>query len=371
MRERVVVAGALAQRPGRGGHAWVFANWVTSLRRSGHDVWFVDRMEPGYGDVDASVAWVADVMGAIGCAEQWSVLLADGDTAGRNRRDVERAVAGAVLIDVMGYLGDERLLERCRRRIFLDIDPGFGQSWQADGSAHLFGHHHAYATVGLNVGRPGCGVADLAIDWLPTLPPVDLEQWSPSKSVGDRFTTVASWRGPFAPITAAGAVHGLRVHRARAYADLPAHTSVGLEMALDIDAADAADRRRLVAGGWALADPMVVARDLDSYREYVQRSRGELAIAKAAYVSLRTGWFSDRTACYLASGLPAIVSDTGLTGHLPLGEGLLVHDDVDSALEALSRVATDYAGHAKAARALAEEHLDGRLVVDALLERAA
>lgn len=371
MRERVVLAGALAQRPGRAGHAWVFVNWIMSLHRLGHEVWFVDRMAPGYGDTDVGCAWVADVMATTACAERWSVLLADGQAAGRTRREVARAVDGAVLIDVMGYLGDEHLLAGCRRRIFVDIDPGFGQCWQVDGSARLFGHHDAYATVGLNVGRSDCAVPDLAIDWLPILPPVDLERWTVSESAGDRFTTVASWRGPFAPLEAAGQVHGLRVHSARRYADLPMRTRVELEMALDIDASDDVDRRRLLAGGWSLADPTVVAGDLGSYRDYVQRSRGELAIAKEAYVTMRTGWFSDRTACYLASGRPAIVSDTGLAGHLPLGEGLLVHDGVDSARRAVAEVTGDHGRHAKAARALAEEHFDGRRVVNALLERAA
>jgi len=366
----VVVAGALAQRPGRAGHAWVFLNWMLGFRGLGYDVVFVDRMAPELGDVDAGVTWVETVMNAVGFEDAWSVAVGPGTSAGLSRATVLARSAGAVLFNVMGYLDDDDVLAAAATRVFLDIDPGFGQAWQQTGSATLFAGHDAYATVGMNVGREGCGVPDLGLDWVPTLPPVDLDHWSPGTEHRDVLTTIASWRGPFAPVEIGGVVHGLRVHEARRYADLPSATGAAMEIALDIDPSDERDRRALCDGGWQLVDATLVGADLAAYRRYIGTSLGEFAIAKQAYVQLRTGWFSDRSACYLASG-PVIVSDTGLADHLPLGEGLLVHDDPAGAATAVEDVLDDPARHRKAARLLAEEHFEARTVARALLERVA
>jgi hypothetical protein len=213
-------------------------------------------------------------------------------------------------------------------------------------------------------------VPDLGLAWLTTVPPVAIEHWATVAPPGDAFTTVASWRGPFAPVEVDGALHGLRVHEARRYADLPARTGHALEMALDIDPEDAADRRALLDGGWRLAAPALVAGDLASYRSYLQGSRGEFAVAKQAYVSMRTGWLSDRTACYLASGRPAIVSDTGIGDQLPLGTGLVTFRNPDEAADALADVTTNLTKHAAAAEELARTHLAAPTVADALLRRA-
>jgi len=199
-----------------------------------------------------------------------------------------------------------------------------------------------------------------------------LEQW-PAQPVagtaGSSFTSVASWRGPFAPIEYEGTTYGLRVHEFRRFADLPRRTSERLEVALDIHEADAADLELLRTHGWNVADPAAAAGDPWAYRDYVQRSKGELMIAKHMYVASRSGWLSDRSICYLASGRPVVAQDTGLGERYPVGEGLLVFSDPDEAVAALERVSADYARHSRAARALAEERFDSRLVIERLLSK--
>jgi hypothetical protein len=344
---------------------------MLGLRRAGCRVVFVDRMSPAFGDVGEGVRWVRDVMAAAGLDSAWSVLLDDGTTAGVPRADLLDRARDALLLNVMGYVDDDELLSVARRRVFLDLDPGFTQTWQADGLADLLDGHDAFATVGLNVGNPECLVPDLGVDWLPTLPPVDLDLWCCDRAPAGAFTTVASWRGPFAPVTVDGVRYGLRAHEARAHADLPARTGLPLEAALDMDDWDGDDRARLESAGWTLRDPRPVSSGLASYRDYVHGSLAEFAVAKQVYVGLRTGWFSDRSACYLASGRAVIVSDTYLPGWLCDGDGLFAYRDIDEAEAAIEAVSADPARHGSAARELARAHLDARVVALSLLERAA
>jgi len=144
---------------------------------------------------------------------------------------------------------------------------------------------------------------------------------------------------------------------------------VPLELALDVDPADGADVARLRAGGWRLADPRAAAGDVDAYRRYLQGSRGELSVAKEMYVKSAGGWFSDRSAAYLASGRPVVAQDTGVP-ELPGDEGFLTYDTPDAAAAALESVLAAPTRHARAARAIAEGHLDARRVLPRLLQDA-
>lgn len=366
----IVLAGAMAQRPGRAGHAWVFVNWMLAFQRLGYRAVFLDRMDASMGSPEAGVSWVRSVMSVSGLQGCWSVRLGD-ESAGLDGATVSTLCADAMLVNVMGYLDDPELLAGFSRRIFLDIDPGFGQVWQANGQACLFDGHDAYATVGMNVGGDNCAVPDLGIRWIPTLPAVDTRSWATTREPAGAFTTVASWRGPFAPLEIHGTIHGLRAHQARAFACLPRRTGENLEMALDIDIADDRDRRLLLDGGWTLHHPSDVAGGLESYRRYVHDSLAEFAVAKQAYVALQTGWFSDRSACYLASGRAVVVSDTGLADHLPIGEGLLVFSDVSEAADAIAEVRSDPVRHGRVAREIAAAHFEGTVVARSLLDRAA
>jgi hypothetical protein len=195
-----------------------------------------------------------------------------------------------------------------------------------------------------------------------------LDLWPEQRSNGGRFTTVGSWRGAYGPIEWDGRTYGLRVHEFRKFVELPGMSGLQFELALDIDEAETRDLDLLRTHGWELVDPALVACDPVVYQRYVAGSKAEFVVAKNLYVDTRSGWFSDRSASYLASGKPVIAQDTGLDGLYPLGEGLVTFRTVDEAAAAVHEIAGDYRRHARAARALAEAYFDSDLVLANLVD---
>jgi hypothetical protein len=378
--ETVLLGGSVAQRPGSGGHTWVFLQYLLGLQRLGLDPVLVDWLEPDMcrdragrpSDVEGSwnVAYLADVMDRFGLGDRWAVLHDEGRAVlGMGDAALDRALArAALLLNVNGFMLHERVLSRVPLRAYLDIDPGFGQMWRALDLHDPFAGHDAFITIGERIGQPDCAIPTNGLDWITTPQPVTLEHWPTAATEPDgSFTSVASWRGPFAPVEYEGVTYGLRVHEFRRFADLPSHTPERLEVALDIHEAETADLELLRTSGWHLADPAVEAADPWAYRKYVQRSKGELMIAKNMYVASRSGWLSDRSICYLASGRPVVAQDTGISELYPVGEGLLTFDDTEAAAAALDDVSSDYGRHSRAARALAEEYFDAGIVIGRLL----
>jgi len=183
------------------------------------------------------------------------------------------------------------------------------------------------------------------------------------------FTTVGAWRGPFAPIEFGGKRFGLRVHEFRRFLDLPRLTGQRFELALDIHDADVPDLEMLRRTGWQLINPREVAGNPGDYREFIAMSKAEFMVAKNMYVETKGGWFSERSAEYLASGRPVIAQDTGLAKLYPIGDGLLVFSNLDEARNAVASVVDDYARHSRAARQIAEHKFDSDRVLGVLLER--
>jgi hypothetical protein len=167
------------------------------------------------------------------------------------------------------------------------------------------------------------------------------------------FTSIGAWRGPFAPVEYDGTTFGLRVHEFRKFAELPLITNTEFELALDIHESEWADLALLRRTGWHLIPPQTVAADPIGYRAYVGKSRAEFMVAKSMYVETRGGWFSDRSACYLASGRPVLAQDTGIGSLYPTGDGLLTFSNLDEAARGVEAISNDYPRHARAARALA------------------
>ena len=374
MTGAVVVAGAVARRIDCGGHVWALLQWALGFRRLGWSVLFLDRLDAAPGIRDSlAVRRFLETMAQFGLADSVSLDVGPGEEpVGVSRRDVLAKVSDAdLLINVMGYLDDAELLARARRRVFLDIDPGFGQMWRALGLCDVFRHHDAFVTVGTRIGRDDCRVPTCGLDWITTLPPVVIDHWPADDERGGSFTSVGAWRGPWAPVEYEGKRFGLRAHEFRRFAAVPRESGLDFEIALDIDPEDHGDASRLIGGGWRLSDPRSVSGTPQDYQRYVRRSLAEFGIAKEMYVSARTGWVSDRTACYLASGRPAIVQDTGLDGTIETGVGLLTFSTPEESMSAAHTVHADWYRHARAARALAEEHFDSDRVLRRLLTAVA
>jgi hypothetical protein len=382
VKGRVVIAASVAQRPFRGGHTWVFLQYLLGFRRLGWDVLLLDRLETGMcADADGRPApvresvnfrYLDDVLERFGLRDSYALFRDDGpECLGLGREAALRRVAESdVLLNFMGFMDDEAILSRAKLRVFVDIDPGFGQMWRALGLEDLFARHNRFVTLGGRIGQEPCGIPTCGLEWIPTRPPVVLEEW-PVQPLDPEaaFSSVATWRGDFGPIDFAGRRHGLRVHEFRRFTDLPVRTGQRFELALDIHPRETDDIQHLEDRGWTLLDPMCVAGNPDAYRAFIQHSRAEFMIAKSIYVSTRGGWFSDRSACYLASGRPVIAQDTGISSLLPTGEGLLTFGEPEEAAAAVQAVAGDPARHARAARALAEEYFDADKVLTSLLAR--
>jgi len=382
-RGTAVVAGALALRPGIGGHTWVFLQYVLGFQRLGWDVLFLDRLDPAMC-VDATgrpcaplesanVRYFLDVMERFDLADRCALVI-DGsaDFIGRPREAVLDTVADAAFfLNVMGYFTEPEVLGCAQKRVFLDIDPGFGQMWRELGQADVFAGHDAYVTIGENIGRAGCRIPTCGLAWITTPQPVVLERWPAQRPIGTggAFTTIATWRGAYDSIEYQGHKFGLRAHEFRRFVSLPHASGQRFELALDIDSADTADRALLHDHAWSFVNPRSVAADPWLYRSYIQHSQAEFMVAKGMYVESRSGWLSDRSLCYLASGKPVLAQDTGLDEFYQTGRGLVTFSTFEEALAGVTEIQSDYEGHSAAARALAEDYFDSDSVLSRLLSQ--
>jgi hypothetical protein len=343
----VVVAGALANKHRLGGSQWVRMSWAESLKRLGFDVVFVEELHDG-GDA-ATFHSALRTMGVRGA-------LLDGDeVSGMTWPELhDRLDAAALLVNISGHLRRAELLRRVRLRAFVDLDPGYTQVWHAEGhDVGVLGHDHHF-TVGCNIGTRDCPLPTAGIRWRPIRQPVVMERWRPAGDGFSRFTTVASWRGAFGPIAWGGRTYGVKAHEFRRFAQLPSQTGLPFEVALDIHPADTPDRELLEQGGWRLVTPGAVSTPA-GFARYVRGSGAEFSVAQGVYVHTRSGWFSDRTVRYLASGRPALVQDTGFRKSIPTGDGLIAFSTRRQAAGHAMRIVNDYEHHARAAAELAAE----------------
>jgi hypothetical protein len=378
----IIVAGPLANKPYNGGGAWERMSWVLGLRRLGFDVYFVEEIGPqacmdlsGRGTDFATCVnrqWYSSVTQWFGLAAHSALVFAGGEQcAGIGwERLQEIAESAVLLVNLSGHLTLPALLDRIRRKVYVDVDPGFTQFWHASPTTTFrLPRHDLYFTIGENIGSEHCCIPTSDIPWRTIRQPVVLDDWPVAGAAArGAFTTIASWRGPFGPVQHAGRTYGLKVHEFRKFITLPQCVSHRFEIALDIHASDDRDHRALVAHGWRLADPRKVAADPADFRAYVQRSAAEFSVAQGIYVDTHSGWFSERTVRYLASGKPALVQDTGFSRNYPVGEGLVPFCTLEEAVAGAQRIIADYDKHCRTARAIAEEYFDSDKVLGRFLE---
>lgn len=365
MATTVVVAGALAHKPGNGGEAWNVLSWVRGLSLLGVDTWLLEEIA-GPSSLRAS-GWFADVTTEFAIGDRAILLTGEGPLGALDSfadvRDV--LVSADLLLNISGTLRSPDLLALPRRRAYIDLDPGFTQIWHAQGVTDLgLDRHEVHLTVGMNIGTPACALPTGGLRWMPCRQPVILTDWPvTAPAPGAAFSTVATWRNGYGSVAWGGVDYGLKVHEFRQLIGLAPRVAVPLELALAIHPEDEPDAARLRSAGWRVVPAGDVAATPAQFRSYVQASRGELSVAQGVYARARTGWFSDRTVRYLASGRPAVVQDTGVAEHLPTGSGLLTFDDIDGAVAALDAVAADPVVHRAAARRFVEDHFEARAVL--------
>ena len=232
----------------------------------------------------------------------------------------------------------------------------------------LFAAHASHFTWGENHGRPDCKVPVTdRFNLIPTRQPIILDLWRPNGTVpGELFTTVGSWRQLWREVELDGEQYAWSKHlEFLKFVDLPQRTRHRFELALS--GCEDADRALLEGHGWRVRDGLKLSADIDDYRRYIFASRGEFTVAKDQNVRLRSGWFSDRSAAYLAAGRPVIMQDTGFGNVLPVGEGLFAFTTLDEAVEAVEQVDGDYERHSRAAAEIAREHFAHDHVLTRLL----
>jgi hypothetical protein len=370
---KIALAGIIARYP-FGGVTWCSLMYLLGLRALGHEVLYLEdtgeciydpeqdarTLDPGYG-----TRYIHDALSPFGLGERWSFVNYDGTHHGLSAGSVRAFCADADLfINLSGgawFWRDE--YRRIPRRVFIDSDPVFtqlalakGEPWYVEffrGFTHLF-------TFGANIGTPASDVPTAGFAWHKTWQPIVTALWDagapPSTA---RYTTVMTWR-----TESFTDVDGNKDREFARFLDLPRRTAHPIELAVN------GPQQLLREHGWATVDAMAVSRSPWAYRDFIQGSRGEFGVAKHAYVARRSGWFSDRTACYLAAGRPALVQDTGWSAHIAPGPGLLAFTTADEAVEGLDRLERDYTRHASRARAIACEHFEASRVLTRVLETA-
>jgi len=322
-------------------------------------------LEAHWRDVHASlVIYIRDALRPYGLGDRWSFVNYDGSYHGRSAEDVRHYAAGADLfINLSGgswFWRDE--YAAIPHKVFVDSDPAFTQLAIAKAEpwyVAFFQRFDHLFTFGANIGTPASAIPTGEFTWHKTWQPITIDDWHATIAPRDRFTTVMTWQ-----IESFTDVGGNKDQEFVKFIELPSTTPQRFELAIN------GPQQLLRQYGWDTVDAMKVSRTPDEYRTFIQGSKAEFGVAKHTYVANRSGWFSDRTECYLASGRPALVQDTGWTAHLPSGEGLLTFSTLSDAAAGIERINADYDRHARRAQEIARAHFDARVVLPRLLDVA-
>jgi hypothetical protein len=373
----ILLSGMVAANPHYGGASWAVLQYVLGLKRLGHEVYVVEpvaarSLQPERAPLARSVnaRYFRRVMEDFGLDGASALLLAGTtETVGASYEELRTLTRRAdVLVNINGILAERELVEGIPARIYLDIDPGFNQLWHAtQGIDRRFAGHTHHVTIGQGIGAPWCSVPTCGIDWIKSMQPVVLEYWPVQTEIRhDALTTVANWRAD-GSFEHNGVFYGQKAHSLRRLMALPTRTTERFLLALAIHGDEKKDLDALIRNRWRLVDPAKVAATPADYRRFVQGSKAEFGLAKHGYTVAACGWFSDRSVCYMASGRPVVAQETGFSRLLPAGEGLFAFETDEDALEAIEELNRDYPRHARAARAIAEEHFDSDRVLSRLL----
>ncbi len=384
MTAPTVVIGAykVAAYPEIGGHFWVYLQYALGLRQLGCDVYWLEAFRTkGHKEEDAAaVATFLARMKRYGLADKCIVYLTHSNRPSpevpteylnMHREEAEAVFEKADLLLNFHYSISPALLKRFRRTALVDIDPGLFQFWISRGQLQV-PRHDLNFTTGENVGIPGSKIPDCGLTWIQTRPCVDLEHWpyrfDPSC---EGFTTVSSWDSPDWVLDGAEKYENTKRVAFLEFADLPRLTRQHLELALFMkNPRDMKEWKEMEQRGWRIRHTGEVAATPEQYQAYIQQSRGEFSCAKRSCMKFQNAWVSDRSLCYLASGKPVVVQDTGPSMFLPNGEGMFRITTLEQAARAFDVVNSDYEHHCRAARRLAETHFDARRVMANILSSA-
>ncbi|RKZ46125.1 MAG: glycosyltransferase family 1 protein [Gammaproteobacteria bacterium] len=376
-REIIIVSGAIG-RACIGGKAWVYMQYLLGLQRLGFEVYYLEdcgqgswvynwETEETTTDLEYPAAYIQSCLEPIGLGERWIYRAGDqslGIPLSVFQDICKEALLLIILADPVTVWRKEYDLPV--QRAFIDVDPGFTQFGLANGTSPLIetvAHCDRHFTIGQNIGNKDCRIPSAGYDWLKLMPPISLPDWpfADNNSTTD-FSSVMDWRG-FHDVEYEGQIYGQKDREFPKYLDLPVISGQTFNLAQM-----GGDEKLLEKHGWNVVPGWIPSATPWSYRDYIQKSRAEFSVAKHGYVESRGGWISDRSVCYLASGRPVLVQDTGQADCLSIGEGMLTFSNLAEAKMGLESIIADYDLHRRAARSLAEQYFDAEKVLPPFLQ---
>jgi len=360
---KIIFAGTIG-RSGLGGQAWASLQYLLGLGALGHEVFYLEdcgdcswvynwEKQEWTFELEYPAAYVRECLAPFGAKNRWIYRTNAGSAGAPLEEFLEFCkVADLLIMRAVPLWVWRKEYDQPRRRAFIDVDPGFTQMSIANGDKGLtdsIARCERRFTYGQRIGAADCAIPTAGGPWLKTLPPVLLSEWPWAPDEPTHFTSVMRWQG-FREATYNGVSYGQRDKEFPSFLDLPGRTTQRFRIAqMGIEP------KRLESHGWEVVPGEVISKTAFSYRDFIRGSRAEFSVPKNGYVKTRGGWFSDRSVCYLASGRPVLIADTGLGDWLPVGNGIVTFRDVTEAAAGVERINAEYAGQRRAARQLAEE----------------
>jgi hypothetical protein len=377
---RIIVSGLIAQYP-LGGVAWDYCNYLVGLHRIGHDVYYIEDSgqwpyNPSENGTSRScefnVQYLSKLLSRFGLGDKWGYRFPhQAEWFGLTSAERETIIDSAdLLINVSGVLRNPWEYKRGAKLIFIDTDPVFNQIKLLKGQSEfkkMVDTHDVHFSFGEVLPRH---YFDTGHDWKTTRHPILTSEWQVEPPIENVFTTVMNWTS-YKDVEYEGESYGQKDVEFDTFLDLPdAVSPTNLKIAMSGGKTRHPPMELLKYKNWRIVDPAVVCPDFDSYRSYIQSSKGEWSVAKNGYVKARSGWFSGRSGCYLAAGRPVILQDTGYSEVLPTGEGLIAFNTFGEAVAGIQEVEANYKKHSMAAREIAEEYFDSDKVLTKLIEES-
>lgn len=379
---KIIVFGILFWYP-LAGVTYQFLHYLIGLRRLGYDPYYIEdsgrwiydpRINDISGDASGNIEAVVPILEAHGFRDCWAFRgnYPDGQCYGMTESQILRLYREAdAFLNVTGAQEIREEHMACPRRVYVESDPFASQVKVAKGdemTITTLAAHDTLFSFGENLGAPDCDTPIERFRWLPTRQPVLIDMWNNPDGGSETYTTITTWHNKGKNITYRGDTYYWTKDREfEKFLDLPRRRPMSFELAAGVDE-DV--ERRLRDHGWRQTHSVEISKDFDRYRGYIQNSRGEFTIARDQYVRPHTGWFSDRSACYLAAGRPVITQETGFSKFLPTGKGLFGFRTMDDILAAVDAIESDYEGNCRAAREIAEEYFAAEKVIGSLMARA-
>jgi len=386
-RKRVVVMGFMGSMP-IAGVIWQHVHYVVGLQRLGHDVYYIEDSarlpyNPETFEVNNEFDYAAKVLnrlaGEFDFKNRWAFCaryLRKNPTAGLPFKKIRQLYRDAdAILNICGTQEFNDDLLKSDRIIYVESDPGVEQIKIDKGvrsTIDYLSRHHALFTFGENVGTKKFPVPPHGLKWHATRQPVVTHLWKSNQAPKRAavFTSIANWStSGLKDITWRGRKYLWSKSREfLRFVAAPRRSGETFELATNIQ--DRKTREKFESNGWRFTSPLQMSVDYWLYRDYIQQSKGEFTVAKDQYVQLNTGWFSDRSACYLAAGRPVIMQETGFTENYGADAGLLAFRSLGEIAEAVKMIKADYSKHSGAARQIAREIFEAEKVVKSLLDRA-